>query len=745
MSTAGDMIVTGTITSDDDIETAGDFIGDLLEATAGQNLTIKPNTTGTRIYIQDPAGNDVMEVENNRVIFYQPPLFTDGIQVGTASIVSGAIAIGDDRHIVRVNASGGPATLTFTATQGAWWRVTVNDDPGLNAITLQGASGLINGQSTYTGLTTQYQTVDVYCDGTNFWIPSEYHPEMVITSAPSTFTATQSFSNIQAAAGGMSIRDTLGTTQVYIGSTPSFPNGFTANDDFTSTSGDIILDAGGFIGWSLEAQAGEDLYLAAGSGGGTRIDLVVAGSGEIVQIYGDQVIFYKYPWFVEGIRTGGGTSTFTPDLGEFVIEVDASAAPRTLTFSNEQGAWWRVYVKTDPGGNAITLQGSSGLINGQATYTGLTKQYQCIDVWCDGTNYWTMSNFDPDAVIASVPSTFSVTQTFAATTLFEENIKVYNSGKEVWVDHGPESNTLQTFGDNSTGWNFTYWNESGREYSIYIQDIVRFSADEDNNVQIGQAGATAAVRTSVTVGGSNNTGLGSNVSVYGGASGESGRYQFFNSQDESHVLFADDDNIARIKLNGYPSTQTDGNIINFTDLAQTITAAKTFTQDVTLQSDLVMPDLGSIYSFGGSDYYLEGPVSIRTAGLTTAIRVDADVHMSLVKFIDAKAGTGLSIRDSTLTTQIYIGSTKPDFPNAFSLSPGITCVESSGGTDVFSALMSPGSDGRLDLGQRFRAERSYQRTDYRVQRRQLRWSLHREQHQRDRPLRQAQSSLRSSP
>jgi hypothetical protein len=62
--------------------------------------------------------------------------------------------------------------------------------------------------------------------------------------------------------------------------------------------------------------------------------------------------------------------------------------------------------------------------------------------------------------------------------------------------------------------------------------------------------------------------------------------------------------------------------------------------------------------------------------------------------IQAHPVAGLSVRDTAGTTQIYIGS-KPSFPNAFSLSPGVTAVESSGGTDLISALMSGTYNGRI--------------------------------------------------
>jgi hypothetical protein len=173
--------------------------------------------------------------------------------------------------------------------------------------------------------------------------------------------------------------------------------------------GNIITD--GYIeSYELAAPAGSDLDLSAGTGGGNRINFNIPGTGDVFQVRGDYSIFYNYLWVIDGLRTSGSASTSSPGLGDFIVQVDASGSPQTLTFAASQGGWWRVYVKTDPGGNAITLQGATGLINGQSTYTGLTRQYQCIDVWCDGTNFWTLSTFEPPDTVQTISATGPVSR-----------------------------------------------------------------------------------------------------------------------------------------------------------------------------------------------------------------------------------------------------------------------------------------------------------------------------------------------
>jgi hypothetical protein len=144
-------------------------IGGSIDAVAGQDLDLSPGAGASFLNLFGPGGAEVIQIEDDQVQHYQTSYFVEGLKT-TFTNVSGAAAIDAEDHILLVDASGGDATLTFAVSQYSWWRVKVKTAPGANDIILQGASGTIDGAATYDGLRTQYQAVDVYCDGVNFWI-----------------------------------------------------------------------------------------------------------------------------------------------------------------------------------------------------------------------------------------------------------------------------------------------------------------------------------------------------------------------------------------------------------------------------------------------------------------------------------------------------------------------------------------------------------------------------------------------
>jgi hypothetical protein len=72
---------------------------------------------------------------------------------------------------ILANASGGGFTITLHVTGIPTGKIYTikKTDSSANIITLSPASGTIDGQST-VGISTQYQSLDVQFDGTNWWI-----------------------------------------------------------------------------------------------------------------------------------------------------------------------------------------------------------------------------------------------------------------------------------------------------------------------------------------------------------------------------------------------------------------------------------------------------------------------------------------------------------------------------------------------------------------------------------------------
>jgi hypothetical protein len=90
---------------------------------------------------------------------------------GTATYSTAAHTVTTDVHVLFVDADSNDVTLTFPIQSGFTWRVKATTDPGSNTVTLKGATGSIDGSATNTtAIQLQYDSCDVYCDGTDLWL-----------------------------------------------------------------------------------------------------------------------------------------------------------------------------------------------------------------------------------------------------------------------------------------------------------------------------------------------------------------------------------------------------------------------------------------------------------------------------------------------------------------------------------------------------------------------------------------------
>ena|SRR5947209_19032588 len=75
--------------------------------------------------------------------------------------------------IVKLDATGGAFTLTLPPAAGSQYQllVAIKTDSSGNVPTIHGnAAETINGANTFTGLSAQYKTVGIWCDGTQWFI-----------------------------------------------------------------------------------------------------------------------------------------------------------------------------------------------------------------------------------------------------------------------------------------------------------------------------------------------------------------------------------------------------------------------------------------------------------------------------------------------------------------------------------------------------------------------------------------------
>ena len=76
----------------------------------------------------------------------------------------------EDREFILADATGGAFQITLPSLADNLWVAVKKTDSSVNIITVTpGAIGFIDGAATQT-LTTQYDSVDFYCDGSNWFI-----------------------------------------------------------------------------------------------------------------------------------------------------------------------------------------------------------------------------------------------------------------------------------------------------------------------------------------------------------------------------------------------------------------------------------------------------------------------------------------------------------------------------------------------------------------------------------------------
>jgi len=109
------------------------------------------------------------------------------INVGVANVaglVNSAQTVLTPLSLTTTATLSGLQSLVFAASAGGAYTVTlppvaasagisltvIKTDSAANTVTLKGnGSELINGSNTYTGLTTQYYVIKLYCDGTAWY------------------------------------------------------------------------------------------------------------------------------------------------------------------------------------------------------------------------------------------------------------------------------------------------------------------------------------------------------------------------------------------------------------------------------------------------------------------------------------------------------------------------------------------------------------------------------------------------
>ena len=135
-------------------------------------------------------------------------------------------------------------------------------------------------------------------------------------------------------------------------------------------------------------RAGSDV-IAHPNGTGTETSIVLREQGDILWLLtvGDGVWYIHGATRLAGIVSKSGTDTLLP--WERIAKCDASGGAFTLSLPNPAkaiGVPFRV-IKTDAGGNAVTVDVDGGAnINGSTT-DSLASQYSAATYWSDGSAY----------------------------------------------------------------------------------------------------------------------------------------------------------------------------------------------------------------------------------------------------------------------------------------------------------------------------------------------------------------------
>jgi hypothetical protein len=128
--------------------------------------------SGEALYWANSAGThkltNVVNTDNSQTIT-GTKIFTVAPRVNASvTYTAGTHTVDINKKYVYIDSTGGTVTLNFPVWAGAEWRLKVK--AYTSAITVQGATGNVDGAASYTGLDTTNESVDVACDGTNFWL-----------------------------------------------------------------------------------------------------------------------------------------------------------------------------------------------------------------------------------------------------------------------------------------------------------------------------------------------------------------------------------------------------------------------------------------------------------------------------------------------------------------------------------------------------------------------------------------------
>ena len=142
----------------------GNFIGD-----SSKNITI----TGNNNYVSGGLKNIFIINSDNQEVYTSDTTIVNGVTNKTwveVEVLADYTAV--DRNVVLSSASVGAFTVTLPPREENLWVCVKKIDPSANAITVATSdSDLIDGAVTHT-ISSQYDAVDLYCDGKNWYIRS---------------------------------------------------------------------------------------------------------------------------------------------------------------------------------------------------------------------------------------------------------------------------------------------------------------------------------------------------------------------------------------------------------------------------------------------------------------------------------------------------------------------------------------------------------------------------------------------
>jgi hypothetical protein len=143
------------------------FIGD-----SSRNVSI----VGDNNYVSSGLENVVIVNSDNQQVYQSNVTIVNGNSVTWRYVDATAAYDASDREFVLADATAGAFTVTLPAVADSTdvWINVKKVDSSVNAVTVSSkATGLIDGAATKV-LSTQYDSVDFYCDGSNWFIRSSH-------------------------------------------------------------------------------------------------------------------------------------------------------------------------------------------------------------------------------------------------------------------------------------------------------------------------------------------------------------------------------------------------------------------------------------------------------------------------------------------------------------------------------------------------------------------------------------------